>query len=590
MTALVLAHAGRAAHRPQSPCGGFGSIAEFAGGWPGYNSTGRARRRVGKILQGNGYSTAAFGKWHLTPDDQQGPAGPFDRWPNALGFDYFWGFLGARHGQYDPVVTENNTIPGVQRGRTHYFPDGHGQPHDQLDPRAGRSRPTSRSSSTTPPARATPRTTSRRSGPTSTRASSTRAGTSSARRPLRARRSLGVIPPNRADAADRAVPRLGFVPGPPKPLYARQMEVFAGFQENRSRDRPRRAGDRRPGPIGDNTLILYIWGDNGSSMEGTETGAFNEMTTLNGIASPQDEQLKLIEKYGGIDGWGRPEIAAAFRRRLGLGRQHAVPVGQAGRFALGGTRDPMVISWPKRSGTRAVCASQFVHVTDIVPTLLEAAGVRRRSPGRHRADADARASASADTFDDAKACRHTQQYFEIFGNRAMYKDGWFACRLDRSPGSSTPAPARFAPGQWDPDAILRALRSEKDFTKRMILPPKTPRKSPSSGPVLAGSGALPGAAASRRNGDRLWRRLSQAAGEPARYSISRGAEPVAGRHSTGLNRSFAIEADIEVRATIASLWSAWAPRACWSLRATISAASRSMSCTASRASPIPSSA
>src|SRR5690348_9391412 len=102
---------------------GFGSIAEIAGGWPGYNATWpKSAAGIGKILQGNGYSTAAFGKWHLTPDDQQGPAGPFDRWPNALGFDYFWGFLGGASGQYDPVVTENNTVVGVPKGESYYFP------------------------------------------------------------------------------------------------------------------------------------------------------------------------------------------------------------------------------------------------------------------------------------------------------------------------------------------------------------------------------------------------------------------------------------------------------------------------------------
>ena len=95
----------------------------------------RAPPAIAKILQGNGYTTAAFGKWHLTPDDQQGAAGPFDRWPNGLGFDYFWGFLGGESGQYDPVLTENNTIIGVPKEKDYYFPDGHGQPHDPLDPR-----------------------------------------------------------------------------------------------------------------------------------------------------------------------------------------------------------------------------------------------------------------------------------------------------------------------------------------------------------------------------------------------------------------------------------------------------------------------
>jgi arylsulfatase len=102
---------------------GFGSIAEFAGGWPGYNATWpKSAASIARILQGNGYSTAALGKWHLTPDDQQGAAGPFDRWPCGLGFDYFYGFLGGASGQYDPILTENNTIIGVPRDKAYYFP------------------------------------------------------------------------------------------------------------------------------------------------------------------------------------------------------------------------------------------------------------------------------------------------------------------------------------------------------------------------------------------------------------------------------------------------------------------------------------
>ena len=115
---------------------GFGSIAEFAGGWPGYNATwAKSAASIARILQGNGYSTAAFGKWHLTPDDQQGAAGPFDRWPCGLGFDHFYGFLGGATGQYDPVLAENNSIIGVPEGKDYYLPDDLTEQHDPVDPR-----------------------------------------------------------------------------------------------------------------------------------------------------------------------------------------------------------------------------------------------------------------------------------------------------------------------------------------------------------------------------------------------------------------------------------------------------------------------
>jgi len=103
---------------------GFGSVAEFCGGWPGYNATWpKSAASIAEILRNNGYNTAAFGKWHLTPDDQQGPAGPFRRWPNGLGFDYFWGFLGGEASQYDTVLTENNTVLGPPQDEAFYLPD-----------------------------------------------------------------------------------------------------------------------------------------------------------------------------------------------------------------------------------------------------------------------------------------------------------------------------------------------------------------------------------------------------------------------------------------------------------------------------------
>ena len=173
---------------------GFGSVGEFAGGFPGYSATlPRDCAPLPRILRDNGYSTAAFGKWHLTPDGQQGPAGPFDRWPNGWGFDYFYGFLGGGASQWDPCLAENQKIIGTA---PEYY--------DQENPSTCRTRwparrsngctgsgprtRTSRSSSTSPPDAAMPPTTSRRPGPTSTRASSTRGGTGYGRKPSPGRR------------------------------------------------------------------------------------------------------------------------------------------------------------------------------------------------------------------------------------------------------------------------------------------------------------------------------------------------------------------------------------------------------------------
>ena len=220
---------------------GFGSVGEFSG-FPATRRLPEGLRAVPKILQGNGYSTAAFGKWHLTPDHQQGPAGPFDRWPTGWGFDHFWGFLGGEAGQYDPVITDNNTTSASRRARTASpitsrttWRTRRSNGSTACGPRSRRSR----GSSTTRPGAATRRTMSRRRGRTSTRASSTRAGT--IREETFARqKELGVIPAD-ADLTPRneAFPAWDSLDDE-KPFYARQMEVYAGFGERRLERRPGR--------------------------------------------------------------------------------------------------------------------------------------------------------------------------------------------------------------------------------------------------------------------------------------------------------------------------------------------------------------
>lgn len=462
---------------------GFGSVAEFAGGWPGYNATWpKSAASIAQILQDNGYNTACFGKWHLTPDDAQGPAGPFDRWPCGLGFDYFWGFLGGASGQYDPVVAENNTIVGVPPGNDYYFPTDmadrtirwiqaqqeqspgkpffiyyspgashapHHVPKEWADRYAGRFDQ----------------------------------GWDKLREETFARQQkLGVIP---ADAKltprDPAFPAWDSLAPELKKLYARQMEVFAGFQENADYEIGRVIQALDDHGLADNTLVFYIWGDNGSSMEGTETGAFNEMTTLNGIDVPAEMQLKLIESYGGIDAWGGPEFQPHFACAWAWAGNTPFQWGKQIASHLGGTRDPLVVRWPKRIQDRGGLRSQFTHVIDVAPTILEAAGIAAPSTVNGIEQMPIHGTSFAYSFADAAApSRHTQQYFEIFGNRAMYKDGWIACaRLDRIPWKLDPAQIRkYAPGGgWQPDEDKWELyHLDADYSEANDLAAQHPEK------------------------------------------------------------------------------------------------------------------
>ena len=532
---------------------GFGSVAEFAGGWPGYNSTWpKNAAGVARILQGNGYGTAAFGKWHLTPDDQQGPAGPFDRWPNALGFDYFWGFLGGASGQYDPVVTENNTIVGVPRGKDYYFPT------DMANRTINWMRDQKAQSPDRPffiyyapgashaPHHVPAEWADKYKGKFDQ-------GWGRLREETFARqKKLGVIPANaKLTPRDPAFPAWDSLPADQKRLYTRQMEVYAGFQENCDHEIGRVVNAVEELGLADNTLILYIWGDNGSSMEGTETGTFNEMTTLNGIDLPPAVQLKLIEKHGGIGTWGGPDSQPHFACAWAWAGNTPFQWGKQVASHLGGTRDPMVVSWPKRIKDKGSLRTQFTHVIDVAPTILEAAGIPQPKAVDGIEQMPMHGTSFVYTFDDAKApSRHTQQYFEIFGNRAVYKDGWIACsRIDRSPWRLDPAQLKkVGPGSgWDPDRDKWELYNlDEDFSQADDLAAKHPEKLAELKklfweeaeknhvmPLMGGLAAFYG--------------FAPPSAERTKFTYYRGTENI----SSGMipqiyNRSFTITADLEL--------------------------------------------
>jgi arylsulfatase A-like enzyme len=463
---------------------GFGSIAEFCGGWPGYNATWpKSAASVAEILRNNGYNTAAFGKWHLTPDDQQGPAGPFRRWPNGLGFDYYWGFLGGEVSQYDTVIAENNTILGPpEEGEDFYFPDAmadktidwiRGQ--KSQDPEkpffiyyaTGASHAPHHVASTWA---------DKYKGKFDGGWDALRVQT------FERQKKLGVIPPE-AELTPRndAFPAWDSIPAAQKALFMRQMEVYAGYQENADWNVGRVVQAIDDIGILDNTLVIYILGDNGSSMEGTLTGCFNELTVLNGVPLTPEQQLGLInEAYGGISQWGGPATDPHFSAAWAWAGNTPFQWGKQVASHLGGTRDPMVVSWPARIKNKGGTRSQFTHLIDVVPTILEVANIPAPRQVNGIDQMPMHGVSFAYTFDDAQApARHTQQYFEIFGNRAMYKDGWIAsCRLDRIPWELDPKTlARFAPGVWDPDKDTWELYNlAEDFSQAHDLAQKFPDK------------------------------------------------------------------------------------------------------------------
>ncbi len=464
---------------------GFGSIAEYPGPFPGYTAA-RPRSCAGlpRILSENGYVTGGFGKWHLTPDNVQGSAGPFDHWPQSWGFDHWWGFLSGAAGQYDPIITQDNSVLGIPEGKDgggYYFPD------DITDKAVEWLHAVRAQDAQKPwfmyystgcahaPHHVAKEWADKYKGRFDQGWDAYREET------FERQKQLGVIPQD-TELTERPdlFPAWDSLTDAERKLYTRQMEVYAGFQENadwnvgRLLDAIEGMGDL------ENTLIVYIWGDNGASMEGTVTGSFNEMTFLNGVPLDADQQLKLIDQYGGIEALGgdhtAPHVAAAWAHAGNTPFQW----GKQMSSHLGGTRNPMVVSWPKRITPDDDVRSQFTHCIDIAPTVLEAAGIPEPTHVDGIAQEPMDGISFVPTLDDPGAEeRHTVQYFEILGARAMYKDGWWACtRLDKAPWDFTPETlSRFAPGVYDPEQdVWELYYLPDDFSQATDLAAERPDK------------------------------------------------------------------------------------------------------------------
>jgi arylsulfatase A-like enzyme/uncharacterized membrane protein len=465
---------------------GMGTIAELPGPYPGY--TGERPNTCAplpRIMKENGYSTAAFGKWHLTPGIMMGAAGPTSNWPLGWGFEHFYGFLTGAAGQYDPLITLDNTTIGVQEGKDgkdYYFPD------DMTDKSiewlqalraADPAKPWMMYYSTGcahAPHHVAKEWADRYKGKFDQGWDAYREET------LARQKKLGVVPEDtELSARPDLFPAWDSLNDDEKKLYARQMEVIAAYQENADWNVGRLLDAIDALGETDNTLVIYIWGDNGASMEGTLTGSFNETTFFNGEVLDATEMLGIIEKMGGIDEWGgfhtAPHYAAAWAHASNTPFQWGKQIGSH----LGGTRDAMVVAWPNRIKAGGDLRTQFTHCIDVAPTVLELCGIPEPTHVDGIEQVPIAGTSFAYTFDDGAAPeQHTVQYFEMLGSRAMYKDGWWACaKLDKLPWdfSQKTLQTKFAPGKYDPDQDTWELYYlPDDFSQAHDLAAKHPEK------------------------------------------------------------------------------------------------------------------
>jgi arylsulfatase len=402
-----------------------GVITEFATGYPGYNSlVPRSAGSVGAVLKDNGYNTSWFGKMHNVPDWMSSRAGPFDLWPTGLGFEYFYGFLGGDSDQWHPALYENITPIEPYFGDPSYILD-----RDLADKAIA----WMQMQHAVAPGKpwllyyATGTAHAPHHAPKDWIAKYKEKfdqGWDKVREETLARQiKLGVAPPGtKLSKRPEEIPAWDTLSADQKRLYARMMEVYAGalshadYQIGRLLDALEQSGQR------DNTLVFFLMGDNGASAEGTLQGTTNEVgTAANGVTESLPFLLSMIDELGGPKTYNHYPVGWA----------HAMdtPMQWTKQIAshFGGTRNGMVVSWPARIKDKGGLRSQFCHVIDVVPTIYEAAQITPPTmmDGVEQKPLDG--ISFAYTFDNAGApTRHGTQYFEMLGNRALYKDGWIA--------------------------------------------------------------------------------------------------------------------------------------------------------------------
>ncbi|OZA60279.1 MAG: arylsulfatase [Sulfurovum sp. 39-42-12] len=407
----------------------MGSIIETGTGYPG--NTGQIPQNVtpvAEMLRLNGYSTAAFGKWHETAAWEANAIGPFDRWPTRQGFDKFYGFLGGETNQWAPFIYDgthvvelpkdpdmtNQTIAWIklqkalapQKPFFVYFAPGathapHQVPQEWIAKQKGKF---------------------------------DKGWDVIREETLKRQIAQGIVPPETKLAPKpKAIPDWNTLSVDEKKLYARQAEVFAAFLEMTDYEIGR--VNKTIDELGqsDNTLTIFVYGDNGTSAEGGRNGMYSEMTYFNGVQETVPDMLKKYDKWGSAETY--PHMAAGWAVAFDTPYKWTKQMGSD----FGGTKVGMTMSWPNGIKTKGGLRTQFHHVIDVAPTILEAAKLPEPKSVNGVEQYPMDGVSMAYSFDDAAAKdRHTTQYFEMFGNRAIYHEGWLARTIHRAPWEGTP--------------------------------------------------------------------------------------------------------------------------------------------------------
>ncbi|MCB9137044.1 MAG: arylsulfatase [Caldilineaceae bacterium] len=445
-----------------------GTIMELATGFPGYDGVWPAdAASVAEILKANGYNTAAFGKWHNTPDYESSPAGPFTQWPTGKGFEYFYGFMGGEADQWNTPLYENtNPIEQPADDPDWHFSEAIAEQAIGWMARQKASAPDKpfflywAPGAAHAPHHVTDEWSDKYKGKFDHGWDKQREIT------FENQKQKGVIPQE-----TQLTPRPDSIPSwdsrsdDEKKLYARMQEVFAGFLEHVDTQAGKVIEALDALGIRDNTLVIYIVGDNGPSAEGTLTGTLNNMKTQQGYHDSIDFMLKHIDEIGGPMHENHYPVPWCWAGSSPFQWMKQV----ASHF--GGTRNGLIIRWPDKIKDKGSLRSQFHHVIDITPTILEAAGIPQPFEVNGSPQRPMEGVSLAYTWDDAEAKgRHITQYFEMFGNRALYHDGWVAgCQHGKLPWQMSGSKS-FDDDTWE------LYNIEEDFSQANDLAKDHPEK------------------------------------------------------------------------------------------------------------------
>lgn len=405
---------------------GTGVIIEMGTGYPGYTGIiPRSTALVSETLRDNGYATSMFGKWHNTPEPDISPAGPFDRWPTGLGFDYFYGFNQGETHQYYPVIYRNTTwVPQPKSPEQGYHFTA-----DMTDEAIAWTRNVRAANPGKPwfnyfstsgvhaPHHAPVEYREKYRGKFDH-------GWDRQRELTHAKQlELGVIPQGtKLTPRDASIPSWESRSAEEKLVYARLMENYAGYMEYTDAEIGRLLNSLDASGELDNTLVFYIVGDNGASAEGGLEGTFSEIASLLGIQLGLESTAKRLDEIGGPN--SEPHVPVGWAWAMNAPFQWTKQVASH----LGGTRNPMVVHWPKGIKSKGETRSQFHHVIDVVPTILEACRIAEPTEVNGIPQKPIEGVSMGYAFDEAKAKgRRTTQYFELATNRAIYHEGWIAC-------------------------------------------------------------------------------------------------------------------------------------------------------------------